>query len=278
MNTLAEQVVLPSGATTHRLDEHMRVPASALLAAGNIPQVGAKQQSALLGVRPLAEAEATALAMNAVGAKPRGAANLTESIRVRHHAIARLIAAGRKKSEIMNIMGVAASTLSQLERSPAFQALVLEYMNMMDKESVESYTRLKIIGNLGMDELTRRLAEQPTAIKTSEVLEIVKTAADRTGMGPTSKQVTLNGRISPNDLRAIKASQRVVEAEYTVEDHGGDADGAAAVGEELEVDSAAEGGEEVREDLGEMVAEADEIDGLIGDLGSILGSTRGGAR
>lgn len=272
MTTLAEQVVLPSGATTHRLDEHLRVPASAVI--GAIPKIGERPESALIAVRPLAESEAASIAMTAIGAKPRAAVSLTDNIRVRHHAIARLLAAGRKKAEITRIMSVSVAALSQLERSPAFQALVLEYMNMMDKESVESYTRLKIIGNLGMDELTRRLAEQPTTIKTSEVLEIVKTSADRTGLGPTSKQVTLNGRISPTDLRAIKAAENTIEAEYTVEDHAGGGDPTSTLGEEFEIITAAEGGEEVRENIGEVAEEADDFGDLIGDLGEIFRPTR----
>jgi hypothetical protein len=276
MTTLAEQIVLSSGATTHRLDEHLRVPASAIM--GSIPKVGERPEAALISVRPLAESEAASIAMTAVGAKPRGAINMTDSIRVRHHAIARLMAAGRKKSEIVKIMDTSMSTLSQLERSPAFQALMLEYMNMMDKESVESYTRLKIIGNLGMDELTRRLAEQPTTIKTSEVLEIVKTSADRTGLGPTTKQVTLNGRISPNDLRAIKAAQDTITTEYSVEDQSSGGDPTAAVGDEYEADSLAERWEEIRENASALAEEADEDGSLIGDLGAILGSARGGIR
>jgi hypothetical protein len=276
MSTLAEQIVLSSGATTHRLDEHLRVPAS--MVVGTIPKVGERVESELISVRPLAESEAAAIAMAAVGAKPRGPVNLTDSIRIRHHAIARLMAAGRKKAEIARIMDVSVSTLSQLERSPAFQALMLEYMNMMDRESIESYTRLKIIGNLGMDELTRRLTEQPMTIKTSEVIEIVKTSADRTGLGPTTRQVTLNGRISPNDLRAIKAAQNTITAEYSVEDQPGGDSAAPAVGGEYEDDEAAEGGETVREDVGTVAGEADADGSLIGDLGEILGSTRGGLR
>ena len=222
----------------------------------------------------MTEEEAKVVVMKKLGANVRSAISLTENVRVRHHAIARLIAAGRRKSEIHQIMGVSQGTLSILERSPAFQALVLEYMNMMDKQSIESYTRLKIVGNLRLDELTDRLTTAPKSIKTSEVLELVKLAADRTGMGPTSKQVTLNGRISPADLRAIKSAQGMSPAENAGETADGGTGGEAGVCLELEIDTDAEDGEEFRALAHEMVTPADEVTDLITDLGEIFRPAR----
>lgn len=273
--TLAEQIMLPNGVTTHRLDQHMRLPASAMLAEGNVPRVGLSEAPRLIDVRVLTEQEAQVLAQKALGGRPRGAASVTtDTVRVRHHAIARLLAAGRKKSEIAELMGASPATLSVLERSPAFQALTLEYMNLMDKAAVESHTRLKILGNLGMDELTERLASKPGSIKTSEVLEIVKVAADRTGMGPTSKQVTLNGRISPADLRAIKAAQVGTPAENAegIDLGGAGADPGVCIEGEFELDT--ETREEIRALAGEMATPANEVEGLISDLGEIFGRAR----
>jgi hypothetical protein len=273
--SLVEQIVTPNGMSLSRLDEHMLVPASEMLDQGNVPRVAQSGPSELLDVRVLSEVEAQTLAQRAMGVKVRGATTaLTETVRVRHHAIARLFAAGRKKSEIAEIMGCGSATLAILERSPAFQALTLEYMNMMDKASVESYTRMKILGNLGMDELTERLATRPSTIKTSEVLEIVKVSADRTGLAPTTKQVTLNGRISPADLRAIKAAKAGTPPEGTEEDHFGGADSDAGVCIEGEFESDSTLGEEVRTLAGEMVTPADEVAGLVADLGEIFGPGR----
>lgn len=273
MGSLADQIVMPSGATTHRLDEHLRVPAGEALKQG-VVKVGRRMESRLLGLRPLADEEAQVLVLKAAGANVRGAVSLTEKIRVRHHSIARLLAAGRTKADISRVVGVSPATLTILERSPAFQALVLEYMNMMDKAAVEAHTRLKILGNLGIDELTERLAESPKAIKTAEVLEIVKVAADRTGMGPTSKQVTLNGRISPADLRAIKAAQGSTPTQAGGEDHLGGDGGEASVCEEFEILADTEDGENVREVAGQILTPADEMHDLVADLGEIFGSAR----
>lgn len=273
---LAEQVVMTGGLTTHRLDEHMRLPASELIKQGNVPRVGLNEASRILDVRVLTEVEAQVLAQRQIGTKPRAATSsyTTDTVKVRHHAIARLLAAGHKKADITRIMGVGNAVLAVLERSPAFQALVLEYMNMMDKHAIESHTRLKILGNLGIDELTERLASKPSTIKTGEVLEIVKLAADRTGLAPTSKQVVLNGRISPADIRALKAAKNGTAPESSEEDHfGGDHD-AAGVCVEGEFVEDSEAGEDVRTLAGEMAVESNDVEGLVSDLAEIFGPRR----
>ncbi len=260
------------GATTHRLDELLRRPASEVLARGERPPTaGTTAPVEILGLRPLDIPEAQALLMRLEGEDVRAAVNLTEKVRIRHHAIARLMAAGKKRSEVSEIIGVSSATLAILERSPAFQALLLEYMNMLDAEAVDAFQRLQIVGNLGIDELTDRITTRPTTFKNSEVLELVKLAADRTGLGPTTKQVTLNGRLSPADIRAVKAARPVVEAVYTEENHLGGVSDSAPVCDGEGVVSAAEGGGEVREESG-AVAPTTVLDtDLITDLGEVLG-------
>ena len=273
MTDLSQQVVQAGGSTTHRLDELLRRPAATVLAQPTgRPPAPVSTELRLLSARPLHAGEAEVILAKIMGEDVRGTVSLTAKTTARHHAIARMLAAGARKTDVVNVMGVSRTTLSLLERSPAFQALLLEYMNMLVGESVETYTRLKVLGNLGVDELTERLALKPQAIKTAEVLEIVKMAADRTGLGPTSKQVTLNGRLTPADLRAAKAAPVVVEAEYSEEYPGGGADPGAGVREGPQVhDGAAAGGEEVRALAREVAGEANDGAGLVTDLGALFG-------
>lgn len=271
MARLEDQLVMPGGSTAAPLSDLLIRTATDVLREGDAPPAPMPHgEVQILSVRELDETEARVIAERTLNPRMRVPVAQPEGVKVRHHAIARLLAMGRTKSQVCEIMGMGASTLSTLERSPAFQALLLEYMNMMDREGVESYTRLKIVGNLGMDELTRRLAEMPQQIKTGEVLEIVKLSADRTGLGPTSKQVTLNGRLSPADLRAIKAAPAVIEAEYSAEDNESGDRAAPAVGFAAGAEQCAEGGISVREDASEVADEADAGTGLVSDLGSIF--------
>lgn len=272
MSDLGRQVVQAGGATTHRLDELLRRPASEVLARGERPPVaGTSAPVEIMGLRPMDIPEAQALLMRLEGEDVRSAVNLTEKVRIRHHAIARLMAAGKKRSEVSEIVGVSAATLAILERSPAFQSLLLEYMNMLDAEAIDAYQRLQIVGNLGIDELTDRITSRPTTFKNSEVLELVKLAADRTGLGPTTKQVTLNGRLSPADIRAVKATRPVVEAVYSEEGFGSGADFPPAVCDGGGADEAAEGGSPVREEPGEVASPSMLGTDLVTDLGEILG-------
>lgn len=272
MSDLSRQVVQAGGATTHRLDELLRRPAAEVLARGERPPVaGTAAPIAILGLRELSIPESQALLMRLEGEDVRSAVNLTEKVKIRHHAIARLMAAGKKRTEVSEIVGVSVSTLAIMERSPAFQSLLLEYMNMMDAEAVDAFQRLQIVGNLGIDELTDRITTRPASFKTSEVLDLVKLAADRTGLGPTTKQVTLNGRLSPADIRAVKAARPVLEAVYTEEGDGSDGSGGAGVRDGEGALGFAERGGSVREESRTMAASENDDDDLISDLGEVLG-------
>lgn len=270
---ISSQVVQPGGSTTHRLDELLKRPAAEVLRQGERPpKLEISTELSILGVRAMEGAEAPALAMRLMGEDVRSSVNLTDKIKVRHHTIARMMAAGAKDAEIQRLLGCAPSTLSTLKRSPAFQALLLEYMNMLDSTAIDSYQRLQIVGNLGIDELTDRLATRAASIKTSEVLEIVKVAADRTGLGPTTKQVTLNGRLSPADIRAVKTTVIQSTADYSEETPlGGVGDGASVYREQGAPDEPSEGGNQVRAVVVPLACTSYGDENLIADVGEILG-------
>jgi hypothetical protein len=254
----------------------MRVPA--MVANGSTPGIETPDLE-IMEVRALAPVEVEALTDEIVRGRRQPASPPTGTkITARHHAIARMLASGHRKSEVAAVLGVQPQALTIVEKSPAFQALLHEYMNALDAASIETVSRLRILGNLGIDELTTRLAVSPQGIKTAEVLDIVKVTMDRTGLGPTSStKVEVHGRLSPTALRSLKTTQRVFEGEYTEEDHeGGTVAGETAVGENADsiVQCVAEARAGVREADGEDASEEDESSGLIGDLGSVLGPIR----
>jgi len=57
-------------------------------------------------------------------------ANAFDTIRERHHAKAKLVAAGHSTSSIANMLGTSASQLERLIRDPAFRDLVARYRRM----------------------------------------------------------------------------------------------------------------------------------------------------
>ncbi|MBA4274979.1 MAG: hypothetical protein C0436_04930 [Alphaproteobacteria bacterium] len=203
------QLLLPDGASSARISELMTAPvgeSKGLLVEGKEGRV-----LEIVGVVKLEGVEAAAILEGAEEKKyqPKVDVNAVGTMRIRHHQIARLLAMGHKPAQIARVMDCAAATINNLERSPAFQALLMEYMGMLDKNAVDTVTRMKVLNNLTIDELTNRMTDPGKAqsIKVSELVEVVKATSDRTGLGVTTKsQVQLNGALSVHDIRAIKLS------------------------------------------------------------------------
>lgn len=229
---LGNQLMLPGGASAASFGEVMRKPASVVLGEGHIPPAPSPIVEAnVVAVRKLEEVEAKVLLEHEAGRRrlPKVPVDATDTIRTRHHAIARMLASGAKYTEIQQAIGVSPASVKLLERAPAFQALLLEYMNVMDKAAIEVSTKLKILDSVSVDELTDRvLNARPETLKTTELLEITKLAADRTGLGPTTKNISLNGRLTAADIRMLKNgnTETVFEADSAdwVEVSGTDGD------------------------------------------------------
>lgn len=210
-------------------------------------------EAEILDVRILEPIEAKAIFASETERRftPKVPIDASSKLRVRHHAIARLLAMGRKNSEIAEALGCSPTTIANLERTPAFQALLLEYMNEMDEAAVSAHARVAILRNMTTDELTERLGTTPDKFKVPELIELLKTTADRTGLGPKmTVENKLNGAISAADLRDLKAAPAVtVIAPASPSEIRGEMF-AAAIQPESEVQSAAEVGSGVREESG----------------------------
>jgi hypothetical protein len=202
-------LLLPDGSTSTRITDLMTGPAAN--SEHLIPTATPSAPMEIIGLESLEPIEAAALLEQAqeLPYKPKIDTNNIQVMRVRHHQIARLLAIGHKPAQIARIMDCSATTINNLEKSPAFQALLMEYMNTLDKAAIDTVTRMRVLGALTLDELTSRIADPARArdVKVSDLVEVVKLTADRTGNGPqSSKSVTLNGALSAADIRAFKAA------------------------------------------------------------------------
>ena len=265
------QLLLPGGGTSARITDVMVGPASAGIAI----QVSEDKSESpeILGMRQLEPIEAASLTEQEDERryKPKTVIDAVGTMRARHHAIARLLAAGQKPATIARIVDTTPASIATLERSPHFQALLQEYMNAFDKEAIDTLTRMKILGNLTLDELTHRVVVSPSGFKPSELIELTKVVADRTGLGPTSKQVVEhNGALSPAAIREIKAAP-IIAQEATWETVDSAADASASIRQKSEaVDGAAAGWEGVREQDRQDTEAEHVVQSLISDLGGIF--------
>jgi hypothetical protein len=96
-------------------------------------------------------------------------------------------------------------------------ALYLEYSAMADEAAIDLRTRMTAAAGLGVDELTRRLAEAPEQIPTKDLKEITTVMLDRVGHGATTKVEATTAVLTLEDIREMKSASRrqVIEHQET---------------------------------------------------------------
>ena len=109
------------------------------------------------------------------------------ALRERHHAIARLIAEGKKPGEAALLCRYSQSRVSILLDDPAFRELVEHYRGLVNAEFVDFQKKLAELGVDAAMILQERLEETPNEISDALLLQLVQVSADRTGHGPSAK-------------------------------------------------------------------------------------------
>jgi hypothetical protein len=115
-----------------------------------------------------------------VGAEPH---RLTK-LRDRHHAIARLMAEGRRDVEIAAILQMSQSWLSTLKQDPAFQELLVHYKTTTSVIYQSAHERLATLGGTALGLLQDRLEEEGEQMSVRVLKEIAEMALDRSVAPP----------------------------------------------------------------------------------------------
>jgi hypothetical protein len=132
-----------------------------------------------------------------------------KQLRDSHHSLARCLASGMKPAEASLVTGYSLSRISILQADDSFQELLTFYRSTKDEIFADLHARMATLSLEAEAELRERLHESPESFSPGMLLEIVKTLADRTGHGPSSKSTVLNLNV---DLagRLERARARVV--------------------------------------------------------------------
>lgn len=116
--------------------------------------------------------------------RPHGALGSTTppiaKIRATHHALARLLAEGRRAVECSAILGYSQSRISILQNDPAFQELIEFYRAQVREKYLDHHERLANLGTVALEELQERLEEKPEQFSNRELQGLMDTAFDRT--------------------------------------------------------------------------------------------------
>lgn len=122
--------------------------------------------------RSLVPADVASLeAGDSPAARPAGGGIL--SIRYAHHQLARLLVAeAAKLEEISLLTGYSPAYISNLKNDPAFKELLAYYEVQKELKFVDVLDRMKTFGLSALDELQKRLEDDPDGFKKSELLSM----------------------------------------------------------------------------------------------------------
>ena len=126
-------------------------------------------------------------------------------IRDSHHSLARTLASGIPHFAASKITGFAPSRISVLLKMPAFQELMSYYRDRQEEIWVDMQERLKSLSTDTIEEIHERLHEEPEKFTNTQLLELLKATADRSGNGPTTTQRNVNVNLSGSELADLKA-------------------------------------------------------------------------
>lgn len=140
----------------------------------------------------------------------------------RHHRLARLLAAGSKPGEAAIICGYEPARVSNLQTSPAFQELIAFYRDIKDQEFASTFEQLAGLAHDATMKLREKLEDPEEDLTIGQLLEIGKFAADRSGLGPSSKtttEVNVNfaSRLDEARRRARQSLSTIIDAEVIPE-------------------------------------------------------------
>jgi len=135
-----------------------------------------------------------------------------EQLRSRHHRIAQLLASGLKETAVARMVGFTPMYISNLKRSPAMAELLAHYMAEVEDRFTGFVAQAGELSERLVEELSDRLADNPKQFTVNQILEAVKTLADRSGNAPVARSTNLNVNVDMGSKLAA-ARARAVAAE-----------------------------------------------------------------
>jgi len=138
----------------------------------------------------------------------------------RHHALARLIAAGTPHYEAAIVTGYQPSRVSILLGDPAFEELIEFYKSKVDEVFVNTMEQIAGLSQDVLEELRDRLQDKPEDFSIGQLQNLMTATLDRSGYGPTHKQVTevtvnLAAKLEEGRRRALEARREAAMRDVT---------------------------------------------------------------
>jgi hypothetical protein len=125
-----------------------------------------------------------------------------------HHRLAQLIATGASYIDVAVAGGYTPQYISNLATAnPAFQELVAHYTRQAEAEMLDLRAKQARLGEMAVDELTDRIAEDPNQFSIRELLEVVDSNANKPRLMEIQKGWSAAGPPSPITISFVTAGQ-----------------------------------------------------------------------
>lgn len=118
-------------------------------------------------------------------------------LRTTHHAIARLLAEGRKHVEVAAITGYTQNRISVLLADPTFKELVEFYREQVSGKYLDVHERLATLGVTATEILQERLETDADDVPYGVLIKVAEMAFDRS-VAPKKDQGTAGGGNAPS--------------------------------------------------------------------------------
>lgn len=134
-----------------------------------------------------------------------------QRITARHHKLARLIASGNSPHWALALeTGLTESRISILLGDPTFKSLVEYYAAGVNEKFYDAVEELAGLGQDVIAELRARMDESPKEFSHGQLNELLKSTMDRTGIGPSSTNTSVQFNINIAQ-RLNAARSRVID-------------------------------------------------------------------
>lgn len=115
-----------------------------------------------------------------------------KALRHTHHRLAQLLAVGTDETVAAKLCNYSVSRVSILKSDPAFQELLAYYAGGVQDQWADFVATAAGLNMDFLQELQRRLDENPEQFSAASLMDAVKLLADRTGHAPVTKSVSVN--------------------------------------------------------------------------------------
>lgn len=159
-----------------------------------------------------------------------GEASDIRVLRVGHHQLAQLLAAGVEDVEASYVTGKSVSTIRSLRGDPAFKELLSYYAEQQHSRDLNIYDRLTTIGALASELLAERLEQTPDKFTNGELRQLLEIAAPSKGNAASGERTPASLAVSINFVPAPTAQDVRLERGKIIEERAVEANEAQGDG------------------------------------------------